>query len=178
MVEIIPLATYRQQSMLRVGFKRWRYRFDQTFDAHTGLADLTPNTLYQLSLPGGEAITDLYSLIIGFLGYGQEVAFDDLDSKAQTLVLDIHLFVSDQLRFEMMDRLGWLERFSGNRFSLLDIVRKFELVKQSCIRQPPALAKNHSGYETYCPLFDLDQQVFLRRLFPDAMTAFKNEYDL
>lgn len=178
MVKIILLDRYRQQSLLRVGFKRWRLRFDQAFQAHTGLADLTPRTLYELSRPGGEAITDLYSLIIGFLGYGREVTFDDLDSKAQTLVLDIHLFISDQIRFEMMYRLGWLDRFSGNRFPLLEIVTDFERIRQFCSRQPPSLAKNHSDYEAYCLLFDLDQQVFLRRLFPAAMAAFKGAHNL
>ena len=154
--------------------KRWRNRFDQSFEEHSGLSDLSAKTLYLLSLPGGEAISDLYALIIGFLGYSERVVFDDLDSKTQTRVLDIHLFLSDQIRFEMMFRLGWLESFIGNRYSLLETVREFDRVKQVCSHQPPSLAKSHESYDAYGPLFDLDQQVFLRRLFPAAMAAFKS----
>ncbi len=178
MVEIIALEEYRQRSLVTAGFKRWRSRYDQSFHVRTGLRDLVPATLFRLSTPGGEAVTDLYSLIIGFLGHGSQVEFDDLDSEGQTRVLDIHLFLSDQIRFEMMQRLGWLERFAGNRFPLLEMVTDFERVKQSCLRRPPALARDHPGYLTYCPLYALDQQVFLRRLFPSALEAFRTEYNL
>ncbi len=178
MGKIIALDAFREQGIVRKGFKRWRRRFDQTFDAQTGLADLTPYTLYQLSLPGGEALTYLYDMIIGFMGYGQEVGFDDLDSVTQIGVLDIHLFISDQIRFEMMYRLGWLDRYTGNRFTLLQFVREHEQVKKSCKDDPPVLAQNHTDFDAYCPLFELDRQIFLRRLFPAVSIAFKEAHDL
>ena len=176
MPDIIPLDDYRQQCLIRAGYRRLQGRFGQTFKAQTRLSDLTPEMLCMLSEPGGEAITDLYALILGFLGYRAQMVFDELPGKVQMRVVDIHLFLSDQIRFEMMHRMGWLERFIGNLFALFDMVRDFDRIKRDCGRHAPVLAKHHPEYDAYRSLFELDQHVFMRRLFPEALSTFKDRY--
>jgi len=90
----------------------------------------------------------------------------------QVRVMDMHLLLADQVRFEMMRRLGWLDRFSGEDYALFDWVRHFESLKTPCRAIPPMLSKAHEGYERYCRLGDREKETFIRRLLPEALTAF------
>ena len=178
MAKVIVLNEYRDATALRAGFGPWERTFGERFGADTGLADLSNLTLSRLAEPGDESAALLYSLIIGFLGYGQSETFDSLDSEKQGYVLEVHLFISDQLRFEMMHRLGWLDLFAGHQFTLFEIVRDYERVKQVCQEQLPQLVKDHPGWSEYRLLVDRDRQVFIRRMLTDALAAFKAAYDL
>ena len=164
---------YRNLRDLRAGFSHWRRFFSDEFNIRTRLSALSPKTLSRLAEPGDDSTAALHSLIIGFLGFGQSETFESLESKFQSYVLDIHLFMADQIRFEMMYRLGWLEQFIGNRFALFDMVKQFERVKQKCHECPPQLAKEHPGYNDYRLLIDRDKQVFIRRMLSSALEAFK-----
>jgi len=173
MAKIIPIDEYRDLHAVRAGFGLWRHFFNEDFNARTGLSELSPGTLGRLAEPGDDSTTALYSLIIGFLGLGQSETFESLDSHIQSYVLDIHLFMADQIRFEIMYRLGWLDQFIGNRFTLYEMVKQFERVKQACQEQPPQLARDHRGYNDYRLLIDRDKQVFIRRMLFSALEAFK-----
>ena len=129
MAKIITLNNVKKQKALQAGYGYWRTLFDEDFQAGTRLSDLQPKTLYYLAEPGDESATALYGLIIGFSGYGETVTFESLDSKIQSHLLDIHLFISDQIRFEMMFRLGWLERFLGRQYTLYEMVAEFKQIK-------------------------------------------------
>ena len=174
MAKVIVMDDYRNLQALRAGFSQWHRRFNGHFNARTCLSDLGPSTLSRLAEPGDDSTAALYSLIMGFLGYGTDEAFESLDSRKQSNILDIELFMVDQIRFEMMYRLGWLDCFIGNRFPLFEMVVGFERIKLACQNRPPQLAKVHPGYETYRLLIDSDKQVFIRRMLPLALETFKN----
>ena len=178
MAEIILLSAYKEQTAIRDGFQVWRTLFKEPFDGETRLSDLRPETLSYLSQPGEASSYALHTMIIGFLGCGASKAFDELGSRLQCRIIDISLFVSDQIRFEMMMRLGWLEHFSGNQHALYQMVADFERVKAQCNAHSPTLSRNHGDYEKYAGLIERDQQVFIRRLFPAALTAFNNYHRL
>ncbi len=178
MAEIIPLSAYKEQTAIRDGFQVWRTLFEEPFDGETRLSDLRPETLSYLSEPGEESSYALHTMIIGFLGCGASKAFDELGSRLQCRIIDISLFVSDQIRFEIMMRLGWLEQFLGNQYPLYQMVTGFERIKSQCNAHSPTLSKSHDGHETYAGLIERDQQVFIRRLFPAALTAFNSYHHL
>jgi hypothetical protein len=173
MAKIIPLADYRNLRALRAGYNHWRRRFNEAFDARTSIVELGPATLSYLAEPGDRSTAALYALILGFLGYGLRSTFESLDSQSQSHVLDIHLFMVDQIRFEMMFRLGWLGYFIGNRFPLFEMVTDFDRVKLACQANPPQLATDHPDYRTYRALIDRDKQVFIRRKLSLALETFK-----
>ena len=164
MAKVIALDDYRNSRAFRAGYRRWRRIFNEPF---------TPGTLSRLAEPGEDCTAALYALIIGFLGHRRNDAFESLDSRTQSNVLDIHLFILDQIRFEMMFRLGWLDDFIGNRYPLFDMVVEFPKIKIACQKQPPDLSKNHPDYEAYRLLIDRDKQVFIRRMLPVALETFK-----
>ena len=178
MAKLIALNDYRNSRAFVAGYSQWRRKFNEPFNAGTRLSDIRPVTLNRLAEPGEDSAAALYALIIGFLGYGRDAAFESLDSRRQSIVLDIHLFLLDQIRFEMMFRLGWLDVFVGNRFPLFDMVTDFHRIRLACQKCPPQLAKGHPGYGAYHPLVDKDKQVYIRRLLPLALESFKKKNKL
>ena len=172
MAEIVNLANYRDQSLLQDGFAIWHHKFNGLFDSHTCLHDLSADTLCRLAEPGDESTEALYGMIIGFLGFGRNF-FNALDAGIQSLVIDIHLFMADHIRFEMMAQLGWLSHYTGNQYPLFEMVRHWERVKENDLQNQPMLSVNHPDYGDYHGLIHRDQQVFIRRLLPAALEAFK-----
>ena len=176
MAKIIRLDEYRETAAMRAGSDQWlKTSVNAT---RTSLCELSPHTLFRLAEAGDGNATAFYALIIGFLGYGPSERFDTLDSQTQSHVLDIHLFMADQIRFEIMYRLGWLDCSAGNPFSLFEMVSRFAEVKQVCQAHPPRLAKDHPRWSEYQRLVDRDQQVFIRRMLTSALAAFKARYNL
>lgn len=173
MAKVIALDGYRNSQAFLAGYSQWRRKFNEPLSAGTRLSTLGSATLSRLAEPGEDSTGVLYGLIIGFLGWGRHAAFDSLESHRQSKVLDIHLFILDQIRFEMMFRLGWLGEFIGNRFALFDMVVEFQRIRQACQKCPPQLAKGHPDYEAFSLLIDREKQVFIRRMMPLALEVFK-----
>jgi len=178
MAEIIPLSAFKEKTAIKDGFKYWRSLFEEPLDGKTRLSDLRPETLSYLSEPVEESSFALHALIIGFLGKGASTTFDELSPRVQCRIIDISLFISDQIRFEMMHRLGWVEHFYGNQHPLYQMITGFERIKAQCNASSPTLSKNHRDYASYDGLIERDQQVFIRRLFPAALTAFNTYHHL
>jgi hypothetical protein len=176
MAQIIHIATYRAQSALQAGFKQWRRCFKEDFTIGTRLGDLKPPILYRLSDPSEPCDVLYYPLILGFLGHDGKQAFERLDNRVQIQVVDIHLFLGDQVRFEMMRRLRWLARFATGQYPIFDMVRRFDQIRELAQQDPPLLSDTHSGYPEYRSLVPRDQQVFIRRLFPSTLEAFRREH--
>jgi hypothetical protein len=176
MAEIVQLAQYREQSALRDGFHLLRCRFNQDFDACTCFADLAPEILYHLALPDDSTTQLLYGMILGFQGFGAAATFDAVDPHIQKDVVDLHLFISDQVRFEMMYRLGWLGHVPGRDLPIFAMIRDSDYAQSHCQQNPPQLSSDHPDFHSYRALIERDQQVFIRRLMPAALEAFEKAY--
>ena len=94
------------------------------------------------------------------------------------MVMDIHLFLADQVRFEMLHRLQWLTSYPCIQYSLLEMVQDFDKVKVACLEKSPELAESHPGFEAYNKLAGGDKEVFIRRLIPQALETFKGKLGL
>jgi len=109
---------------------------------------------------------------MGVLGLGPAIKFYYLDNSDQILVVDLHLFLADQVRFEMMRRLKWISGFEGMKYSILEMVQEFNKVKEICRANPPELAGSNSDYAEYNQLTTGDKEVFIRRMLQEALDAF------
>lgn len=176
MAQIVSLSEYREHSAVQAGFRSWQRGFGQDFDAQTRLNDLGPSILCQLAEPNEKSTVLFYALIMGFLGYGDAAGFDTLGRRDQMRVVDIHLFLADQVRFEMMRRLGWLSRFGATQYPLFDMVRRFDDIQVLCRQDPPLLSPMHPHYPEYQALIDRDRQVFIRRMLTSALEKFKQAF--
>jgi len=177
MAEIVDIREYRQRIFEKKAFGSWQKRFDTDFTMQTRLYDLPDQVVYFLSLPGDENGGAYYELIMGILDLGKAGRFHYLDRNDQLMVVDIHLFIADLARFELMRRLKWLDNLPCRQTPIADLVRSFDTMKRHTRMYPPALAPNHPGYAGYEKLLPRDREVFIRRLLPEALEEFKNRLE-
>jgi hypothetical protein len=177
MTKIVNLQSYRNKALEQRSFGPWQKRFGETYGIRTMLSDLSEKTLYYLALPGDNSSNAFYEFIMGVLDLGPASKFHYLENKDQLLVVDIHLFLADQVRFELMRRLGWLQRFSTENNTLLETVQKSEKLKAMSKEAPPVLAETHPEYNDYQKLTRGDKEVFIRRLLQEALEVFKKRLE-
>jgi len=173
MTNVVDLQTYRTKAAEQRGFGPWQKRFGETFDSATRLEDLSNSTLYFLAQPGELSSVAYYEVIMGVLDLGPAAKFYYLDNSDQMLVVDLHLFLADQVRFAMMRRLNWIIDFEGMKYSIFKMVQEFKPVREICSMKPPQLAESNTGYDEYHRLTTGDKEVFIRRMLPEALKAFE-----
>ena len=175
MTKVVDLRSYRIRAQELKSFGAWQKRFSESFNSRTRLADISDKTLYYVSQPGENSSLAFYEFIMGTLDLGPPFEFHYLDNRDQMRVVDIHLFLADQFRFEMMRRLDWILSFEGSSYSLMEMVQQFDTIKNKCQERPPELARSNSNYAEYTQLTDGDREVFIRRMLQAALDAFKKK---
>jgi hypothetical protein len=175
MAKIVDLKSFRDKTLELRCFGPWRQRFGEVYGIDTRASDLSDKTVFCLAQPGENSSLAFYELIMGALDLGPAVKFYYLDNEAQMRVVDIHLLLADQVRFEMMRRLGWVRKFPGDHLGLVEAVRNFEDAKQQARASPPELSETHPDHAAYCRLTSGDREVFIRRLLREAIDAFKKQ---
>jgi len=173
MTKIVDLQTYRVKAVEQRGFGPWKKRFGESFDAQTRVADLSDQTLYFLAQPGESSSVAYYEVIMGVLNLGSATKFHYLGNQEQMLVVDLHLFLADQMRFEMMRRLGWIRDFEGLKYGIIELIQKVEMLKDNFRLNPPVLAESRSDYADYARLTAGDKEVYIRRMLNPALDTFK-----
>jgi hypothetical protein len=152
-------------------------RFKENYTRSTTLMDLSDPTLYFLSKPGEESAVAYYELIMGVFDLGPGTKFYYLEKADQLKIMDSHLFLADQTRFEMMRRLGWIVEYAAQRVSILELVKNQETVKIICKKHPPMLAAEHPDFQHFKPLIARDKEAFVRRLLPKALEEFMHRFE-
>jgi hypothetical protein len=176
MTKVVDLNAFREKALEQKCFGPWQKRFGEAFGAHTRIADLSDKVILGLAQPGDTSSTAFYELIMGALDLGPAAKFFYLSNDEQMRVVDIHLLLADQVRFEMMRRIGWLDEAPGAAVEVIDLVRQFETFKQA-LRRPPFLNSSHPEYAAYARLPDGDKDVFIRRMLREAVEAFTKQVD-
>jgi hypothetical protein len=176
MVEIIEFSDLRNRQRVKDGYLLWQKHFGVEFTIGTRLSDLSHPILANLAEPGEDSMYLLNAMIIGFSGLGTRTPFEHLDSPQQCRVIDIQLFLADQIRFEMLHRLGWLSHFPCGSYSFFHMVKEFDTVSKDCRDNPPELATSYKDFSSYAKLVDRDKQVFIRRLLPSALESFRKAF--
>jgi hypothetical protein len=175
MAVILELQEQRRRLAAKRGFDSWTRRFSESLDEKTCLKDLNDGILRTLIQSEEDSSLLLYGLIMGFLGLGKGANFYDLESRPRLEVIDTALFLLDQLRFEVMRRLDWVESSPVCCVPLLDLVQQFSTVYSGMKNQAPELLHSHPRYPEYVEAFEGDRSVFVRKLIPDAIQAFQED---
>jgi hypothetical protein len=175
---IINLKSYKAQKRDQRGFSRWKKRFGETCGRQTQLSDLSGKMIYYLATPGEESTVAFFELIMGVLTLGPADQFTDIQRDEQIRVVDIHLFMADQVRLEMLCRLGWLCGFSCKHEKLYDMITNFESMRQESNTPPPDVSSSHPGFGDYINLSDREKDGFVRRLLPQSLEAFSATLNL
>jgi hypothetical protein len=174
MPKLVDLHDYRTKAVEQKVFGPWQKRFGETYHSETRLSDLSDRTLYFLARPGEDSSIAYYEMIMGVLDLGPATKFNYLASEGQMRVVDIHLFLADQMRFEMMRRLKWLDALPCQKFSIIAMVQTYERMRTRRKDNPPGLAPSHPGYAAYQKLATSDKEVFIRQMLRQALEEFQN----
>ncbi|UCG13421.1 MAG: hypothetical protein JSU72_02745 [Deltaproteobacteria bacterium] len=138
------------------------------------MSDLSDRTLLFLISPGDQNIFALYELVMGVRDLGGTFDFYQLEKAAKMEVIDISVYLLDQLRFESMRRLTWLESSGGPSLSIVELVEQYPRLAKRGPSSVPALAKSHPKYQTYMNLSDFERETFIRKQIPAAIEEFRN----
>lgn len=173
MARIVNLQDYKVKAVEQRTFGPWQKRFDESCSSKTKIKDFSDKTLFLLAQPDDSSTLAYYELIMGILNFGPATKFNYLSGKKQMRIVDIHLFLVDQVRFEIMNRIKWLIDLPCIKYSLVELVERFDKVKKECRSTPPQLAPSHPDYIYYEQLTSGDREVLIRRLLSDALETFK-----
>ncbi len=174
MPKLVDLQAYRTKVAEQKVFGPWQKRFGETYHLESRLSDLSDRTLYFLAQPGEKSAVAYYEIIMGVLDLGPATKFNYLPSEQQMQVVDIHLFLADQMRFEMMRRLEWLQDLPCHNTTMVAMVQTCEQMRTRCRGNPPGLTPSHPGRQAYRQLSNRDKEVFIRKMLREALEAFQN----
>ena len=174
MPKLVDLQAYRTKVIEQKVFGPWQKRFGEIYHLESRLSDLSDRTLYFLAQPGEKSAIAYYEIIMGVLDFGPATKFNYLPTEQQMQVVDIHLFLADQMRFEMMRRLKWLQGLPCQDYTMVAMVQTYEQIRNKCRDNPPGLTPSHPGSQTYEQLANRDKEIFIRKLLREALEEFQN----
>jgi hypothetical protein len=174
MTNVVDIQAYRAKVIEQRAFGSWEKRFGDSYHINTKLSDLSDAALHFLAQPGESSAVAFYELIMGILDLGPAIKFNYLPNREQIAVVDIHLFLADQVRFEIMRRLKWLINLPCEKYGLVEMVQDFDTVKTECTGTFPELAPAHPDYPAYAQLPHSERESFIRRMLRDALESFKD----
>ncbi len=169
MSQVIELAEGRRRIAVQRAFRNWRTQFGEEFGEQTRLADLSLKTLGTLAQGKAQGVFYLYDFIMQLEGLGSGFDFERLAAQQKMAVIDRYLLLLDQVRFECMLRLGWLESYPGQPYPLVEIVARFNRLAPGLMADTPRLSPEHPHYSRYRRLHTLDREGFIRKLIPQAI---------
>ena len=173
MAEVIQLALFKRKQAARRGFRAWLRRFDEDLDEDTKVADLSDKSLAFLISPGEENIFLIYELVMGVKDLGTSSDFFNLEKSLKMEVIDISIYLLDQLRFECMRRLDWLTGECTAHRPIVQLIEQYPTLTGDDRKAIPTLSVSHPSYGTYERLSDFDKETFVRKQIPTAIEEFK-----
>ncbi|MEJ2363469.1 MAG: hypothetical protein P8017_02100 [Deltaproteobacteria bacterium] len=172
MAEVIQLDSFKRKQAATRGFRSWSRRFKEKLDEQTRLSDLSNKTLLFLISPGDQNIFALYQLVMGVKDLGTTSDFFQLDKAEKMVVIDISIYLLDQLRFECMRRLNWLESSPRSQTPIVDLVEQYPQLKEQGTNLVPSRCESHPKYQIFNRLSELEKETFVRKQIPEAIETF------
>lgn len=169
MKKVINIEEAKFYIRVKKGYRNWRNKFKENFGPETRLKNITMPTLAFLAKGKGESVFYIYDLIMNIRELGSALEFSVLDPNEKMFVIDQYLFLLDQIRFECMKRLEWIESYAAEAYPIAILIRDFEQIVSLVQAKPPLLSSRFPGYKKYESLSDFDKETFIRRLIPKAL---------
>ena len=140
-------------------------------DHPTHLPDYVIGALAELDTP---ATLALYDLVLEARGWGPGERFPYLKSKEKLEALDAFLFLADQVRFELMRRLDWVEHTLGEQFSLLELAKDPMGCQFEQEHLVPQLSCRCHRYRELERQARVEPGAAVRSLIPEALHTFRH----
>lgn len=175
MSKIISLEAQRNQRAAKRGFREWQRRFRTLpiLNEKTRWSDLPDDLILFLAEDDEEGRGLFHDLLMGALGLGSGYEFETLPSEKLLPLLDVYFILIDQVRFECMRRLDWVQDIPLGNQSIITLIREYGPGVNLALVDPPKLAQQHPAYPDYSQLSEIEQRIFIRKLIPEAVEQFK-----
>jgi hypothetical protein len=177
MRRIIDLEEGRLLLAVKRGFRNWTSQFKEDFGLDTRMGHLSLKTLSYLAQGRDKGAFYLYDLIMSLKGLGSGFEFHELSPKNKMAVMDLHLFLLDRVRFECMKRLGWLETYPGEEFTLVELILQFDRLIPGLQAKIPLLSRDHPDYTHFSTASAFDREAVVRRLIPKLIKEIEGYSD-
>jgi hypothetical protein len=171
---VIELDKVRLDIAVRKGYRNWKSQFKEDFGPDTKPSDLSTKTLGLLARGKDMSTFYFFDLIMNLENLGSGFEFDDLAPKDKMAVMDRYLFLLDRIRFEYMKRLGWLQTYPGETFSLVELVIRFDELAPPLQADRPLLRKDHEAYEAFSRMNDFEREEFIRKLIAKVLKGIQS----
>ncbi len=172
---VVSLVEVRQGKEAAASYGRWRQRLGHTPVHGERLADLPAPVLAELAELGHQATLALYDVVLGVRGWGPGERYPHLESREKLEALDAFLFLVDQVRFELMARLGWLEPTKVRGHSIIDMAKNHRSIAATEGQEPLRLTQTYPGYDQVRRRLEREPEAAVRSVIPQALAAFKKQ---
>jgi hypothetical protein len=169
MQRVIDLKEGRLLLAVKRGYRNWTSQFKEDFGIDTRFSHISRKTLAYLAHGRDKGAFYLYDLIMSLKDLGSGFEFNELDPKNKMAVIDLHLCLLDRIRFEYMKRLGWLDSYPGEEFTLVEIITQFKRIGPGLQAKIPLLSRDHPDYKEFSAINVFDKEGFIRKLIPGLM---------
>lgn len=171
---LVDLGQRRQEKAAQQSFGRWQRRVGFAPVVETRISDLPDQVLSRLAELDREATLALYDLVLGVRGWGPGERFTYLEPKPKVEALDAFLFLADQVRFDLMRRLGWVQGVAAETYTMLDMAARPKDIQAAFSPQVPRLTRAYHRYEDLERRLALEPAAVVRSLIPEALLVFRN----
>lgn len=175
MAKIIDLDRYKKKQLSDLCLNAWNRRFRENFDEFTTLKHLSDKTVLYLASPGDKSTNAFYELIDCMQGQLRKKKNQSINKQDELEMMDIHLLLADRVRFELMARLEWVSEYPDEQLPIIDLVQEFRKNIYKSFHRPPKLSDHHPDYPRFETLIDREKEVFIKKLFVNALIVFNNK---
>ncbi|MEW6265806.1 MAG: hypothetical protein AB1641_22260 [Thermodesulfobacteriota bacterium] len=178
MSKVVDFRDYHVKQAVKRCQDFWKTRCPLGLSADTRLDQLSDKTLLTLAFLGKDIMAFLQGLTILALDAGPEPDFGRLAANSKLKILDVNLFLIDQIRWECLKRLGWVRGFPGEEYPLIELILFAEKIKAEFKPTFPQLSETHPNYQEFNWRRDKDGEAMIRAMIPTALAAFGGKVGL
>lgn len=175
MGKVVDLDSARRDKVASSAFTHWEKRLGYAPGAAARLGEVPEAVLSVLAELEHVATLALYDVVLGVRGWGAGEGFSYLEPAKKMEALDAFLFLADQVRFEMMRRLGWLRGIAAEDHDICDLALNNRGIQA---RHAPAIPELTNAYPRYAEMqqrLRLEPEAAIRSLIPEALAVFRRK---
>ncbi|MCA1905082.1 MAG: hypothetical protein LDL11_00645 [Desulfarculus sp.] len=173
MGELVNLWDTRRRRAAAQAFGRWEQKVGYRPQAETRFSDLPDPVLALLAELGHEATLALYDVVLGVRGWGAGERFSYLEAKPKVEALDAFLFLADQVRFDLMRRLGWVRGVAAEAYPIVDLAMRPLEIQAEFSPLVPELTRAYGRYHDLERRLAVEPAAVVRSLIPEALLVFR-----
>jgi len=171
--ELIHLEELRWRRLARAAFARWPQRLGYQPPPKARLSHLPDLVVGFLAELRHLATLALYDVVLGVRGLGPGERFHYLEAEHKVEALDAFLFLTDQVRFELMRRLGWVEGLAAEHYPIVELAARAREIRRSFRPEVPRLTPAYPRYQEVARRLKIEPGAVVRSLIPEALRRFR-----